>query len=333
MNVSVVIPAYNCAETVGACIESLLSQDYPGGSYEIIVIDNNSSDATASVVEDYAVKLAFEKERQSPGAARNRGISLAQYGLIAFIDSDCLAEPGWLSNLIAPFGDPGVGLVGGRIKSQVPASGLVETFLTRVKYTSADQYASSEPMGLPSGNVAYRRECLQKIGMFDGAMPWGEDIDLAWRAQVYGGYRAVFEENAVVYHKHRSTLAGLFNQFRKYGTVEMVLSTLYLGQEFHRRTPSFQLRGMAAQLRSLLVYPFSFVVRLFRRRRWESDRLYLFWPLLWLVLDSGYLLGKLEGLVKTRFFRRNPYPTDPQEVRRDPVVQIAISHTKEGEST
>lgn len=325
MNLSVVIPAYNSANTIGACIESILSQDYPSGSYEIIVVDNNSSDATVTVVENYAVKLAFERERQSPGAARNKGISLAQHELIAFIDSDCLAGPGWLTNLMAPFDDLDVGLVGGRISSQVPDSGLVETFLTRVKYTSADHYASSEPLGLPSGNVAYRRECLERVGVFDGAMPWGEDIDLAWRAQVYGGYRAVCEEDAIVYHKHRSTLAGLFNQFRKYGTVEIVLSTLYLGQEFHGRTPRFQCCGMLKQLRSLLIYPFSFMLRLLRWGRWKSDRLYLFWPLLWWVLDSGYLAGKLEGLVKTRFFRCNPYPTDPQEARRYPVVQTATS--------
>jgi len=325
-DVTVVVPAYNSATTIGPCLESLLAQDYPSGRYEIIVVDNNSSDNTSAVVREYPVRLAFERKFQTPGAARNRGIALAEAEIIAFIDSDCTAEKAWLQNLVRPFRDPAVGVAGGRIASQEPDSSLVEAFLAQVKVTSEERFHPSEPKGFPTGNVAYRQSALDQVGIFDAAMPGGEDVDLAWRVQAYGGYLGVYVPDAVAYHKHRSTLAGLFHQYRGYGFTEIVLTTLYRGQAFHQRTPTYQLRAMARQVRALGTYCLSFPVRLTRWRRWQSDRTYLAWLPLWFVLESGYLVGKIEGLVKTRFFCRNPYPTNSQEVKRAPVAASAPSY-------
>jgi cellulose synthase/poly-beta-1,6-N-acetylglucosamine synthase-like glycosyltransferase len=321
--VTMVVPAYNSSATIGPCLESLLAQDYPSGRYEIIVVDNNSSDNTSSVVREYPVSLAFEKGIQTPGAARNRGIALAETEILAFMDSDCIAEKDWLRNLIQPFFDPAVGVAGGRIASQAPDSSLVEAFLAQVKVFSEERFHPSEPKGFPTGNVAYRRIALDQVGKFDAAMRGGEDVDLAWRVQAYGGYLGIYVLDAVVYHKHRSTLADLFYQYRGYGFTEMVLTTLYRGQAFHQRTPIYQLRAMVRQVRALGTYCLFFPLRLTRWRRWRSDRMYLAWLPLWFVLDSGYLVGKVHGLVRTRFFRRNPYHTNHQEVRRTPLATSA----------
>jgi cellulose synthase/poly-beta-1,6-N-acetylglucosamine synthase-like glycosyltransferase len=314
--VSVVVPAYNSQATIGRCIESLLAQEFPPEGYEVIVVDNNSSDNTHLVVQQYPVRLGFESVLQSPGAARNRGMEMARGPILAFIDADCVADPTWLTNLTAPFLDPAVGVVGGRILSQEPNTGLVEAFLATVKRADAQRYHAGEPMGFPTGNVAYRRAALDPVGPFDAAMPWGEDIDLAWRVQAVAGFQGVYVDDAVVYHKHRSTVTGLLRQYWKYGTSEIVLTTLYRGAVFHRRTPRYQFCRIAQHVRALGTYCASFAVRLFRWRRWRSDRLYLAWPLLWFVLESGLLLGRIDGLLRTGFFRRNPYPTDTPEVRR-----------------
>jgi glycosyltransferase involved in cell wall biosynthesis len=324
--VSVVVPAYNNRATIGRCIESLLAQESPAKGYEVIVIDNNSSDNTHLIVRQYPVRLGFERVLQSPAAARTRGIEMARGPILAFIDADCVAGPTWLINLTTPFLDPAVGVVGGPIVPQEPDTGLVEAFLAAAKTYDPRPHGTAEPIGFPTGNVAYRRAALECVGPFDAAMPWGEDIDLAWRVQAIGGFKGVYMDDAVVYHKHCSTVKGLFSQHSKYGTCDIVLSTLYRGATFHVRTPRYQLRRIAQHVRALGTYCASFAVRLFRWRRWRSDRLYLAWPLLWFVLETGLLLGRIDGLLKTRFFHRNPYHTNHQEVKRTPVPAPPLSY-------
>jgi cellulose synthase/poly-beta-1,6-N-acetylglucosamine synthase-like glycosyltransferase len=306
--VTIVIPAYNVEGTIGPCLESLLAQAYPSEHYEIIVVDNNSSDGTCARVQEYPVRLAFERDVQSPGAARNRGIELAKSEIVVFIDSDCIAEADWLGKLVQPFRDPGIGVVGCTVLSQEPDSSLVEAFLAETRAITEQHYPSTEPGGFPSTAVAYRRAALDQVGMFDASMQASEDVDLAWRVQVYGGYEGAFASDAVVYNKHRSTSRGMFHQFRRYGFSDIVLTTLYRNETFHQRTPGAQLRKMGQQALALGRYGMSFMVRLTRRGRWKLDRHYLAWPALRFVLESGNLVGKLQGVFATRGFRHVPFP-------------------------
>jgi len=318
VDVSIVIPALNAEHTIALCLESVLSQQCPLWSPEVIVVDNGCTDRTKDIAAGYGVHIEHEAH-QSPGAARNRGITASCGRVVVFLDSDCVADDRWLARLLQPFFSEGVGLVGGSIAPQAPGPSLTERFLASTYYATPLHLAGTEPMALPTGNVAYLRRVLDDIGVFDAAMPGGEDCDLAWRAQAVGGYMAAYVADATVYHKHPSRPSGVFRHFRRNGVSEIVLSTLYRGRPWHGRTPGYQLRGMLRQVRALLTYLASFAIRLFRWRRWKDDRLYLVSPLLWFVIDSGSLVGKFEGLIRTRFFRRNPYATNPEEVRREPL--------------
>jgi GT2 family glycosyltransferase len=152
--------------------------------------------------------------------------------------------------------------------------------------------------------------------MFDEFMLQAEDVDLAWRVQAYGGWLGIFAPDAVVLHKHDSTLQALFQQYRGYGLGDAALVTLYKGEAFHQRTPTHQLSVMFFELRALLTYCLSFCVRLLRVQRWYNNRMYLAWPVLWFVLQAGHLVGTVEGLARTRWFHRNLYPTSEREVHR-----------------
>ena len=102
--VSVIVPVYNRGEAIGKCIKSLLAQEYPKKKLEIIIVDNNSNDKTKDTIKKYPVKYLLEKEKGSY-AARNKGIEHAKGEIIAFTDSDCIADKQWVSCLAEGFED------------------------------------------------------------------------------------------------------------------------------------------------------------------------------------------------------------------------------------
>ena len=100
MKVSVVIPAYNEEDFLPQCLESLLSQEVPPD--EIIVVDNNSVDATAEIARKYGVRVVKEK-KQGMIFARNRGFNLARYDIIARCDADSIVSPQWIGQIKKAF--------------------------------------------------------------------------------------------------------------------------------------------------------------------------------------------------------------------------------------
>ncbi|TLM97491.1 glycosyltransferase family 2 protein, partial [bacterium] len=99
--VSVVIPAYNEEDYLLGCLESIKKQDYTG-EYEVIVVDNASTDNTAKIALDWGAKVVYESKR-SPASARQKGAEVAKGELIAFIDADTQAPTHWLSTFVSRF--------------------------------------------------------------------------------------------------------------------------------------------------------------------------------------------------------------------------------------
>src|SRR6476646_11757769 len=92
--VSVVVPVYNGEETIKTCVESLVGLDYPRDRFEVLIVDNKSTDGTRRVVEKYPVTLLQEAAVQSSYAARNLGVARSSGEIIAFTDADCVPERG-----------------------------------------------------------------------------------------------------------------------------------------------------------------------------------------------------------------------------------------------
>ena len=301
--VSIVVPVYNGEHTVAACIESLLGQEYPKERYEVIVVDNNSSDGTAGIVRSYPVRLLIE-QMQSAYAARNTGVRGAVGEIVALTDADCVAHPHWLRHLVKHFMCEEVTGVAGQI-APYPASDLAATFLgDAFRYIDPE---ADEPLAVPTGNVAYRRQALLDVGLFDPTFLIGGDIDLSWRIQIQTGDHIVYEPAAIVYHKYRTGILNMFKQMYGYGYGEMVLTTICKDGTVAVRTPRTQLRYMLRQVWALAKYVCSFVYRSVVWLLCRREREYPLWPLLWLVAEGGNLLGKLRGLIATRCFHRNPY--------------------------
>ncbi|HKZ45183.1 MAG TPA: glycosyltransferase family A protein, partial [archaeon] len=102
--ISVIVPAYNSEKTIDSCIKSLLNQSFPKKQYEIIIVDDGSSDKTAEVASKYCVRL-FKRPHKGPAAARNFGAKHARGNILLFTDSDCVPDKRWIKLMTEPFKD------------------------------------------------------------------------------------------------------------------------------------------------------------------------------------------------------------------------------------
>ena len=234
MKVSVVVPIYNGEADLPELIECLRSQTYPPEEVEYLLVDNNSSDGTKNLIETAAENSAIsirplsENEIQSSYAARNRGIRAAQGEIIAFTDADCRPEAQWLEKLIEPFNNnPNLGIVAGEIVA-LPGKNLLEKHADRQetlsqKHTLANAFC---PYG-QTANLAVRREAFEKVGLFRPYLTTGGDADICWRILRETAWELKLAEEAIVKHRHRSTLAELASQWRRYGKSNKYLHELY----------------------------------------------------------------------------------------------------------
>jgi len=226
--VSVIVPVYNGERTIESCIKSLLSLDYHPSKLEIIIVDNNSRDNTYKIIQKYPVICLIEDKIQSSYAARNTGINRSRGEIIAFTDSDCIADKDWIIKAVECFEDKGVGCVAGRIEGYSP-SNYIEEYLKRHGYLCQDT-STLKHWFLPyaqTANAIYRKEVLNEIGFFEDRWVSAGDTDLTWRMLQKTSYKLTYCKDSLIHHVHRSTLKGLFNQRKTWGYGELLLYKKY----------------------------------------------------------------------------------------------------------
>ncbi len=202
--ISVVVPIFNRRDYVRQQIAALEALEYPRDRFEVIVVDNGSTDgaweeACALAERGKIAARCFRNpsEVKLPSVSRNFGVKCATGDLVAFTDSDCAVSPGWLTAAAAAFTE-GVGVVYGRTVSEEQARRPV--FHHTLNVNPRKTYAET-------CNIFYRREAILRAGGFDESLisvlkgpVWGEDTDLAYRVLELG-YRSGFCGGAMVVHK------------------------------------------------------------------------------------------------------------------------------------
>ncbi len=300
-SISVIIPVYNGEQTLSRCLESLLNQNYPRDSYEIIVVENGSTDATTEVAQRYPVRVLHNSE-QGPASARNMGIANSQAEIIAFTDADCIAHVDWLRELVQPYSDPEVGGVAGEILAyEHDERNITERFSD--EFTPLRNFTKSDKDFLPylfTANASYRRTVLVQLGGFNASLFTGEDVDLSWRLQIETNLHVCYVPQAIIYHHHRSSRRKLARQYRQYGFGEIMLDTMYKSQPGYPRTLAFQLRLILKQSWALPRYLISMAIRHYRRRRGRITLYHASIPVIFFLIESSNILGKLDALVVTR---------------------------------
>lgn len=217
--VSVIIPNWDGAALLPACLDSLRRQTFR--DFEIIVADNASADnSRALLAADYPeVKVAALDRNTGFAGASNAGLAAARGNIKVLLNNDTETDPRWLEEILAAFDrHPRAGIVASKMLL-FDRRDILHTAgdLYRADGTPANrgvwqkdegQFAEGPVFSACGGAAAYRSEMLSEIGLLDEAFFFScEDVDLAWRAQL-AGWQAVYAPRAVVYHKLSATGGG-----------------------------------------------------------------------------------------------------------------------------
>ncbi|MEM9508203.1 MAG: glycosyltransferase [Cyanobacteria bacterium P01_E01_bin.35] len=203
--VSVIIPAYNCDRYIVQAVESVLHQEKC--SYEIIVIDDGSTDATENVLEPYRDRIHYiRQENQGVAAARNHGIETAQANFVAFLDADDYFLPGKLARqaeILLKRADLGI-VHSGWQRVDPQGNKLLDVCpWEQIPELNLENWLRWKPV-LPSA-MMFRREWLQYVGGFDPRFPPAEDTNLVLKLALKGCKTAWLREITVCYRQHESS--------------------------------------------------------------------------------------------------------------------------------
>ena len=192
MTVSVIVPAWNAAATLGRTLHALGAQQLDG-PFEVVVVDNGSTDGTRAVAEAAGVRVVT-REHGLAGEARNDGVAAATGQVLAFTDADCFPEPGWLAAGLRALG--GADLVQGMVRPDPSA---------RMAPFDRSLWVSAHDGLFQTANMFMPLELFERVGGFEElhddaeGRAFGEDVWLGWRA-VRAGARATFAADAIVNH-------------------------------------------------------------------------------------------------------------------------------------
>jgi cellulose synthase/poly-beta-1,6-N-acetylglucosamine synthase-like glycosyltransferase len=209
--ISVIVPAYNAETTLDDCLRALEDQMLPRERYEIIVVNDGSTDQTAEVARGHDVRL-LRQPHAGPAAARNRGAANARGDLLLFTDADCAPTTTWIERLTDPFDDPEI--VGAKGTYRTRQQGLVARFVQLEYEHKYTRMARQETIDfVDTYSAAYRRDVFLANGGFDTIFPTisVEDQELSFRL-TRKGHRMVFVPDAVVYHHHCTTPLAYFRR-------------------------------------------------------------------------------------------------------------------------
>lgn len=229
IDLSVIVPVYNGADTMGDQLDAVVAQTWDGGSWEVVVVDNDSNDDTAAIAERYAaahpdlVRVVSAPAVHNLSYVRNVGVGAARGRAVAFCDDDDLVGEGWVRAM-------------GEALRHHP---LVGSRMEYARLSGADARAGRAEFqsdgierlfGYPvvNGVSGVHRELWERLGGNDEALgATGEDLDFALRAHLEAGVEPYFAKDAVYHCQRRSGRGDTFRQARRYGRAMALLYRRY----------------------------------------------------------------------------------------------------------
>jgi len=224
--VSIVVCSYNGGKTLDRCLESLKHVDYP--DYEVILVDDGSKDNTPEIAAKHPWIVNIRQENKGLSFARNVGGYAAKGEVIAYTDSDCMADPDWLYFLVGTLISGDYAGVGGPNISP-PAENWIQACVSAAPGGPSHVLLTDVVAEhIPGCNMAFFKWAFEKVGGFDPEYrKAGDDVDFCWRLQQEGQIIA-FSPSAIVWHYRRFTLGAFRKQQEGYGEAESLLRFKHL---------------------------------------------------------------------------------------------------------
>ncbi len=229
---SVIVASYNRLDEIKDLLVSFESLEFDRGNFELIVVDDGSTDGTLEFLKEYRANVSYKfnyvaQENRGPGAARNLGMEVAQGDFFIFIDSDCSVPPNWLSEIDRELQKTNADAFGGPDSYRKDFPPLLKainytmtSFLTTggLRGKKGKKLAKFYPR---SFNMGISRKLADKIGGF-GNLRHGQDIEYSYRI-LASGASVVFVGNAPVYHKRRTNIRRFYRQVFNWGVARINL--------------------------------------------------------------------------------------------------------------
>ncbi|MEO5958425.1 MAG: glycosyltransferase, partial [Opitutaceae bacterium] len=218
--VSVVVCTYNGARTLRRCLSAVGRISYP--RYEIIVVDDGSTDASAAIAAEFGVN-PISIPNGGLSNARNIGWRRAKGKIVAYVDDDAMPDIHWLTYLVSTLMRSNFAGVAGPNLAP-PNDGFVAGCVDHSPGNPTHVLLDDrEAEHLPGCNMAFWRECIESVGGFDPTFCIaGDDVDFCWRLQAHGWVLG-FSPAAVVWHHRRATVKTYWKQQMNYGRAEAML--------------------------------------------------------------------------------------------------------------
>lgn len=224
--VSVIVCSYNGGQTLEACLRSLKKVNYP--DYEVVLVDDGSTDNTKEIVAHHPWVRTIHQPNMGLSVARNVGAAHATGEILAYTDSDCMADPDWLYYLVGTLLSGDYAGVGGPNISP-PAQNWQQACVAAAPGGPSHVLLTDVVAEhIPGCNMAFHRWAFDRIGGFDPEYrKAGDDVDFCWRLQQEGEVIA-FSPSAIVWHYRRFTLKAFRKQQEGYGEAESLLRFKHL---------------------------------------------------------------------------------------------------------
>lgn len=233
---SVIVPCYNRKDEIQELLSSLESQDLPKKQFEVILVDDGSTDGTEAWVKEFKDRSSVQinyvwKEHGGPGASRNIGMENAKGNVFIFIDSDCTAPPDWLAGIKEAFDkNPSIQAFGGRDNAKREFSPLLKAInYTMTSFLTTGGMRGGKKRRLAkfyprSFNMGIHRDLYKKMGGF-GNLRHGQDIEFSHRI-LQSGANVAYIHDSVVFHKRRTSITKFFKQVFNWGVARINLSRI-----------------------------------------------------------------------------------------------------------
>ncbi len=302
LSISVVVVARNEEKNIVACMKALAEQDYPAECFEVILVDDGSTDRTVPLaLGQYATLRVVSNPGRSISANRNCGWRHAQHPYVAYTDADCVVPADWLRRLSGAMMRDDVAAIGGGNRPPLgetrfydALSIALNTFVGSRNSVQGRIHESARDVDhLPTLNVLYRKDVLSGIGGFDERFARvGEDVDLS-RRLADQGYRLRYVPDAVVIHRQRSDLASWGRNMVAYGRARTWLQ---------RRHPSSRSIVFLLPLAALCAFPiYLMAIALYAVALGFGHRRADLIPTLLAIFVAthfGYAIGQLGGVFR-----------------------------------